>query len=92
MHVGTKQADDLNIECWMEASAMGKPLYEKFAFRSLFKLAWDTDRRDASDEWRKCAYEMTPEPLWVMWRPKQGQWKTQCGQDVKMPWDLGTAA
>lgn len=91
MDIGIKQADTLDLECWLEASAMGKPLYEKYAYQSLFKLAWDTDRRDASDEWRKCVSEMTPDSYFVMWRPKQSQWKTQIGQDVKMPWELGTA-
>ena len=30
MDVGIVRADDLDLECWLEASAMGKPLYEKF--------------------------------------------------------------
>lgn len=91
MNVGIMRADDLNLECWMEASAMGKPLYEKFDFQSLLKLAFDTDRSDATDEWRKCAHEMTPPPIYAMWRPKRGIWKSQIGQEAKRPWDLGSA-
>ena len=91
MNVGILRADDLNLECWMEASAMGKPLYEKFGFQALFKLAFDNERSDATDEWRKCAHEMTPPPIFAMWRPKRGLWKSEDGQEAKMPWDLGSA-
>jgi predicted N-acetyltransferase YhbS len=91
MKVGVQRADDLNVECWMEASTMGKPLYEKFDFRSLLNLAFDTERPNASDEWRKCAHEMTPPPIFAMWRPKRGMWKNADGKDAKMPWALGAA-
>lgn len=90
MNVGIQRADDLNLECWMEASAMGKPLYEKFKFRSLAKVAFDTEELDASDEWRKYAHEMTPPPIFAMWRPKHGIWKDEDGREVMMPWHLGT--
>jgi GNAT superfamily N-acetyltransferase len=90
MDVGVQLADNLNLECWMEASTMGKPLYEKFAFQSLLNLAFDNVRKGASDEWRKCAHEMTPPPIFAMWRPKHGTWKSESGEDVKFPWDLGT--
>ena len=54
MAVGVEHADAMNIECWMEASSLGKPLYETFGFRSLIKLAFDLDKKDASDIWRRC--------------------------------------
>jgi predicted N-acetyltransferase YhbS len=92
MNVGILRADELNLECWMEASTMGKPLYEKFGYQSLLKLAFDNEGTDASDEWRKCAHEMTPPSIFAMWRPKRGLWKSEDGKDVKKPWDLGTAS
>lgn len=88
MDAGVSRADKLDLECWMEASSMGKPLYEKFGFESLFKLGFDTEKPDASDEWRKCAHEMTPPPIFAMWRPKQGSRKSEDGGEVRMPWDL----
>jgi hypothetical protein len=91
MDVGISRADGLNLECWMEASTMGKPLYEKFGFRSLLKLAFDNERIDASDEWRKCAHEMTPDAIFAMWRPKKGVWKSEAGEQTKLPWDLDAA-
>lgn len=69
---------------------MGKPLYERFGFRSLLKVAFDTDKPGASAEWNKCAHEMTPPPIFAMWRPKQGIWKNDDGTQVPLPWALGT--
>lgn len=97
MDAGISRADTLQVECWMEASSMGKSLYEKSGFRSLLKIAFDTEKKNASDVWRKCEHEMTPEPIFAMWRPKQGIWETRNEGDeenraikeVKMPWDLG---
>ena len=91
MDVGISRADDLNLECWMEASAMGKPLYEKFGYRSLLHLAFDKERKNASDEWMKCAHEMTPPPIYAMWRPKRGVWENEAGVEVQKPWHLGSA-
>ena len=88
MTVGISLADKLNLECWMEASGMGKPLYEKHDFRSLFKIAFDMEKNNASDLWRKAEHELTPPPVFAMWRPKAGSWEVEGGQ-VKMPWELG---
>ncbi|KAF2188671.1 hypothetical protein K469DRAFT_565438 [Zopfia rhizophila CBS 207.26] len=88
MQWGITHADHLQIEAWMEASAMGKPLYAKFGFRVLFKIAFDTEKRDVSDEWRKIEHEITPAPFCAMWRPKGGVWEIE-GKGVRMPWQLG---
>jgi len=84
MQWGVDKADELDIEAWNEASAMGKPLYEKFGFRSLFRFAFDTEKKGASDEWRRMEHEMTPYPFYAMWRPRKGVW-----DEAKMPWELG---
>lgn len=91
MQVGITKADELRLECWMEASDMGKPLYEKFGFESLLRVAFDCEKPNASDEWRKCAHEMTPPPVFAMWRPKEGVRIAGQGE-VKMPWALGVEA
>lgn len=89
MDVGVMRADELDLECWLEASAMGKPLYEKFGFQSLLKIAFDTDKANASDEWRKSAHELTPEPIYAMWRPAK-TWRQSSQGGLQMPWMLGT--
>ncbi len=89
MHVGILRADGLDLECWMEASAMGKPLYAKFGFQSLLKIAFDNEEPEASDEWRKCAHELTPPPIFAMWRPKKSSGADPRGA-LHLPWSLGT--
>jgi|TARA_R110002003_G_scaffold172_1_gene14086 hypothetical protein len=91
MNVGLARADGLDLECWMEASSMGKPLYEKFGFKPLFKIAFDNEPPNASDEWRKCAHEMTPPPIYAMWRPRRRLSADQQGGEVKWPWTLDAA-
>ena len=89
MHVGITRADGLDLECWMEASSMGKPLYDKFGFLSLLKVAFDNEDSEARDEWRKCAHEMTPAPIFAMWRPKKSNGANSQG-GFNLPWALGT--
>jgi predicted N-acetyltransferase YhbS len=89
MDIGVVHADELDLECWMEASGMGKPLYEKFGFQSLLKIDFDTEKSNCSDEWRKCAHEMTPPPIFAMWRPKKSSVKGSQSTS-RLPWALGT--
>ncbi|KAF2014373.1 hypothetical protein BU24DRAFT_433773 [Aaosphaeria arxii CBS 175.79] len=90
MEVGVSHADFLNVEAWMESSEMGKPLYENHGFRPLFKIDFDTHKKDPGDIWRKCEYEMRVKPLFPMWRPKQGDWEEKGGRPgIQMPWELG---
>ncbi|KAF1960758.1 hypothetical protein CC80DRAFT_465044 [Byssothecium circinans] len=86
MNVGTTRADELGVECWMEASAMGKQLYERFDFRAVSKIDFDTERMDASDVWRKCQHEILPPTITAMWRPKGGMWHVH-GRTVEGPWE-----
>jgi GNAT superfamily N-acetyltransferase len=89
MAVGISRADELDLECWMEASGMGRPLYEKFGFQSLLKIAFDNEKASASDEWRKCAHEMTPPAIFAMWRPKKSS-KKDNQKDVRLAWAMST--
>jgi hypothetical protein len=91
MTVGISRADELDLECWMEASGLGRPLYEKFGFQSLLKIAFDNEKPGASDDWRKCAHEMTPLPVFAMWRPKKSS-RTGSPNDSRLPWARGTGS
>ncbi|KAF2704300.1 hypothetical protein K504DRAFT_442435 [Pleomassaria siparia CBS 279.74] len=92
-----KYADMHKYECWLEASSMGKPLYEKFGYRSLMKVAFDTERKKKpSNVWRRCEHELTPLPIFAMWRPIGGKWIEGGGdgggggERTKVPWELGS--
>lgn len=84
MEWGVTKADELRVEAWMESSPMAKPLYEKFGFQSLFKIALDTGKPQPDDQWLRMEHEMTPTPFNAMWRPVGGDW-----EESKMPWELG---
>ena len=43
----------------------------------------------ASDEWRKLAHELTPEPFFAMWRPRAENATGHQGE-LRLPWALGT--
>ena len=88
MQHGCNLADSLDVETFMEASSLGKPLYERYGFQSLLKFGFDTEKPDASDTWRKCEHEMTPEPIFAMWRSKGGLW-IKDGVHADSPWELG---
>ena len=86
MNVGVKRADELNLECWMEASGTGKPLYETFGFKPVAPIEFDTEKDNASDTWLKCQHELIPSTITGMWRPKGGVWSRDNGV-VEGPWD-----
>ncbi|KAF1976184.1 hypothetical protein BU23DRAFT_551669 [Bimuria novae-zelandiae CBS 107.79] len=86
--IGTSRADELGVECWMEASTMGKPVYEHHGFRAFLKMQFDMERKDANDVWRKCVHELTPTSVSPMWRPKGGIWELG-GESVRLPWESG---
>ncbi|CAN9332071.1 unnamed protein product [Alternaria alternata] len=81
----------LTAPWWPEGEhrSMGKPLYDKFGFQSLLKVAFDNEDSEASDEWRKCAHEMTPAPIFAMWRSKKSNGANSQG-GFNLPWALGT--
>jgi GNAT superfamily N-acetyltransferase len=91
----TNYADANNYECWLEGTPMGKSMYENFGFESLFKIAFDIDTKNASDVWRKCEHELTPPPIYAMWRPKRTDREARNGAEAEdsrrlavMPWGL----
>lgn len=69
---GIGKAQQLGIESFIEASESGRFLYEKFGYRVLFKIAFDSSKVDPSDEWRKLEHELTPIAFYAMWRPAGG--------------------
>lgn len=84
MQWGIDKAEKLGLEAYLEASPMGKPLYEKFGFGVLLMIAYDTTKPNADDEWRRLQHDLSPEPFFSMWRPAGGVW-----ENAKKPWELG---
>ena len=75
----------MGIESFIEASAMGRFLYESFGYRIFFKIAFDGTKIDPSDEWRKLEHDHGPVGFYAMWRPASGIFED--GKTI-LPWDI----
>ncbi|MCJ1271667.1 hypothetical protein MMC22_011572 [Lobaria immixta] len=82
---GIGKAQELGIESFIEASASGRFLYERFGYSVLFKIAFDSSKADPSDEWRKLEHELTPIMFYAMWRPARNALEDR---KTEMQWDF----
>ena len=69
---GIQKADELDIECFVEATDAGRMLYQKFGFTKLMKVLVDAENGD--EKRHEMIKKLTPQPVkyWAMWRPKGG--------------------
>ena len=84
MDWGIEQARERNIESVLEATEGGQPLYAKYGYGVLHKLALNTAKPDASDMWRKLQHELGPFTWYVMWRPASGAYEEG---KTALPWE-----
>lgn len=84
------QADSLSLECYLEGSELGTPLYLQKGFvlleRPVMSFCYypSGDQKDArSDEWDRLVRELHVEPIAIMWRPVKGEYEE--GKTV-LPW------
>lgn len=81
---GTKKADELGIEAFVEATDNGKPTHERHGFTYMNTLYLDPTRRNPSKRWLElCNWLQTPIHYYLMWRPKGGKYEE--GETVA-PW------
>lgn len=71
---GLAKADELGLESLIEASPLGRWLYEKYDYRFMMAIAMDTEHPNASAEWRIYAKLLGPATFHVLWRPVRGDW------------------
>jgi hypothetical protein len=60
MEWGTKKADEMGVEAFIEASELGGHLYEKFGFVVVSKSRTETNIENASEEWKDMAARFPP--------------------------------
>lgn len=89
-----KQADSLSLECYLEGSEMGAPLYlqKGFVLLEVPVLSFryypsEGHKGSRSDEWDRLVRGLQAEPIAIMWRPVKGEYEE--GRTV-LPW-VGTA-
>lgn len=83
------RADSLSLECYLEGSEMGAPLYLQKGFLLLeypvlsFRYYPSENQESRSDEWDPLVRKLQEEPIAIMWRPIKGEYEK--GKTV-LPW------
>ena len=57
---GVERADEMGVESFLEATDMGKNLYETFGFIVVTTEHANTDREHKSPEWERLEQEFLP--------------------------------
>lgn len=81
---GTKKAEELGVEMWLDATIHGVPLYKKHGFEVVSENNLNPQTETPDDEWRKIKEELMPMNFWVMWRPVGGKYED--GKTIR-PWE-----
>ena len=84
MDWGVEKAKELGIECFVEATDLGRPLYERCGLHVMYVDRLRMPPGDASDEWRKMERELFPMYWYFMWRPADG---TYVKDQTALPWE-----
>ena len=81
---GIDTAKRLDVEFWLNATPMGKPLYERFGFELVKKNPLIPKTRNPDEKWKQMEMQFSDVVFWTMWLPKKGQ----IGADnAKKPWE-----
>lgn len=89
MEYGLQKAEELNFECFLEASDPGRDLYEKYDFRPLMDFFVNTHKKNPSQTWIRLQNEFPGIHCTLMWRPAPSDIRE--GKDVSF-WEVMAAA
>ncbi|KAL8897669.1 MAG: hypothetical protein Q9207_007099 [Kuettlingeria erythrocarpa] len=84
MDWGVRQADELDLEIFIEAATPGVPLYLKHGFLEIDDHWIDPKVADPTDEWKKLRERIPPIRWTFMWRPLKGTFELG---STKYPWE-----
>ncbi|KAL8923918.1 MAG: hypothetical protein Q9208_004355 [Pyrenodesmia sp. 3 TL-2023] len=70
---GTKKADEMGVEAFVEATEVGVPLYEKHGFHLMNEFVLRGELEDMDEGLKKLQEELTWHGYY-MWRPKGGKY------------------
>lgn len=76
--------DEMGIEGFIEASPLGRELYEKWGYQVVMKLDFFIPP-NKGDIWNKLAHDLTMPAWYAMWRPASGVVKNGTRN---RPWQL----
>ena len=81
---GVQKADEMRVEAYVEASLLGKPVYEREGFIVVEAPDLDFDVPGSSEQRREFAERLRTGSLALMWRPLGGVY--EAGKTV-IPWE-----
>ena len=84
---GTKKADELGLETWLEATALGSTIYTKHSFElvRMVEMYPSAEPKEDNDQWRHWADATQDFRLAVMRRPVNGVWVDEGGDAAPFP-------
>ena len=69
MNWGLERADKLGLESFIEATAAGKPCYERFGFEVIDTNQLHVEKKNPSKEWKEAESQLLPFTWWSMYKP-----------------------
>lgn len=80
---GLEKADEMNLECFVESTDDGKPLYERLGFANMNEFELNPTIPNPGQVWKETAEKLLPMHAYFMWRPIGGHYEE--GKTV-IPW------
>lgn len=71
---GLTQTDQLGLESYIEATPVGRKLYERCGYRMIARVDIDIKDDDRGEEWKRIRSQTLPSSFNCMWRPGNGLW------------------
>lgn len=84
MNWGMAKADEMGVELFLDATLVGKPLYEANGMVEVDKNVIMPQTDSPDDAWKATEKMIGPSTWHLMWRPQGGNY--QEGKTVK-PWE-----
>ncbi|KAI0100860.1 acyl-CoA N-acyltransferase [Nemania sp. FL0031] len=84
MDWGNNKADELGLELFLDATAMGRPLYEANGFIRIQENPIHPQMENPDEKWRELEKKVGEFSLCLMWRPVGGIYEE--GKTIK-PWE-----
>ena len=71
---GMNKADEMGVEMFVDASPVGKPLYEANNFVCLKEHIVAPRTETPNEAWKKLESQVGKSPFYLMWRPINGNY------------------
>ena len=84
MKWGNDKIDEMGMESFIEATDLGRGLYEKNGYMTVMKLSFYIPR-GKGDDWNRYTHDLMMQDWYAMWRPTNGVVKEG---ERNRPWQL----